>query len=65
MRKSGHLVPAFESGNQAMHYDTWFSAKVREAMTSARPRFPHLEAMAQVNARLAEKRAARAGPSMG
>ncbi len=54
------LVSEFETDDQARHYDAWFRAKVREAMTSARPRIPHDEAMAQVDARLAEKTAARA-----
>jgi len=56
------LVSEFETDAQAKRYDQWFRGKVREAMTSAKPRVPHDEAMARVQAKLAEKRAARAGP---
>ena len=56
------LVSEFETDDQAKSYDRWFRAKVREAMTSAKPRVPHDEAMARVKATLAEKRTVRAGP---
>ena len=58
------LVSEFETEDQAKSYQVWFNAKVREAMNSAQPRVPHDEAMARVEARLAEKRAACAGPSV-
>ncbi len=58
------LISEFETEDQASLYDTWFRAKVREAMTSDKPRVPHDEAMAEVEARLEEKRAARADPPL-
>lgn len=40
-------------------YDTWFRAKVREAMDDPRPRVPHAQAMATVQAVIDAKRRAR------
>jgi hypothetical protein len=56
------LVSEFETADHAKSYDAWFRSKVREAMTSDRPRVPHDAAMALVNAALDQRRAARAGP---
>ncbi len=58
------LISEFETEDQASRYDVWFHAKVCEAMNSDKPRVPHDEAMAKVEARLAEKRAARADSSL-
>jgi hypothetical protein len=54
------LISEFETVDQAKSYDRWFRAKVRDAMNSSRPRIPHDEAMARVEAILVEKRSARA-----
>ena len=48
------LISEFETEDQASRYDAWFRAKVREAMTSDKPRVPHDEAMARVEAGLEE-----------
>jgi len=58
------LVSEFETEAQAKSHDRWFRAKVREAMTSAKPRIPHKEAMTRVEDLLAKKRATRAGPTV-
>ncbi|HEY5106358.1 MAG TPA: hypothetical protein VII73_06225 [Caulobacteraceae bacterium] len=58
------LVSEFETDEEAKSYDRWFRGKVREAMTSAEPRISHGEAMARVEAELAAKRTARAGPAV-
>ena len=54
------LISEFETEAQAASYDRWFRAKVAEAMSSDQPRIPHDEAVARVEALLAETRAARA-----
>jgi len=64
MVKLDPLVSEFETDDQAKSYDRWFRAKVREAVTSGKARVPHDEAMAHMKARLAQKRAGRARPSM-
>lgn len=58
MWKIGPRVQELEIDDQARRYNTWFRANLRDAMKSAGPRIPHEEAMAEVNARLAEKGAA-------
>lgn len=57
------LISEFETQEQAASYDLWFRAKVQEALDSSKPRIPHDEAMARVNALLEAKRVARAGRS--
>ncbi|KPW63214.1 hypothetical protein ALO80_200073 [Pseudomonas caricapapayae] len=59
------IVSEFETQEQADSYDRWFRAKVQEAMNSTKPRLPHDEAMAKVQAALAERRKARANNSLG
>lgn len=54
------LVSELEFKEQAVGYDRWFRAKVREAMVSGSS-VPHDQAVAKISALLAEKRAARAG----
>jgi len=58
------LVSEFETDEQAESYDAWFRAKVLEAMNSSKPAIPHDEAMARVRAKLAQKKAARAGSAL-
>jgi hypothetical protein len=60
MSRLDPLVSEFETDEQADSYNRWFEAKVLEAMNSSKPRIPHDEAMARVEAMLAEKRKARA-----
>lgn len=57
------IVSEFESEEQAASYDRWFRAKVLEAINSTKPRLPHDEAMAKVQAALDERRKARATPA--
>lgn len=59
------IVSEFATDKEAVSYDRWFQAKVREAMNSARPRLPHDEAMAKVQAELDTRRKARAARALG
>ncbi|MHB1669232.1 type II toxin-antitoxin system RelB family antitoxin [Thiomonas sp.] len=59
------IVSEFATDKEAASYDRWFRAKVREAMNSARPRLPHDEAMAKVQAELDTRRKARAARALG
>ncbi|WP_300726916.1 stability determinant [Pseudomonas sp.] len=58
------IVSEFETDEQAASYDQWFRAKVLEAMNSDKPRLPHDEAMAKVQAALEERRKLRANHSV-
>ncbi|HBX57748.1 stability determinant [Pseudomonas sp. UBA2684] len=58
------IVSEFETEEQAASYDRWFRAKVLEAMNSNKPRLPHDEAMAKVQAALEERRKVRANRSL-
>jgi len=58
------IVSEFETDEQAASYDQWFRAKVLEAMNSDKPRLPHDEAMAKVQAELEERRKLRANHSV-
>ncbi len=54
------LISEFETEAEAASHDRWFRAKVAEAISSGQPRIPHDQAVARVEALLAEKKAARA-----
>jgi len=41
-------ISEFETQQQADSYDSWFHAKVQEAMASSKPRVPHDQVMAQM-----------------
>jgi hypothetical protein len=58
------IVSEFETEEQAASYDRWFRAKVLEAINSTKPRLPHDEAMAKVQAALEERRKIRANRSL-
>ncbi len=58
------IVSEFETEEQAASYDRWFRAKVLEAINSTKPRLPHDEAMAKVQAALEERRKVRANRSL-
>lgn len=58
------IVSEFETEEQAASYDRWFRAKVLEAIDSTKPRLPHDEAMAKVQAALEERRKVRANRSL-
>jgi hypothetical protein len=58
------IVSEFETEEQAASYDRWFRAKVLEAINSTKPRLPHDEAMAKVQAALEERRKIRANCSL-
>ncbi len=58
------IVSEFETEEQAVSYDRWFRAKVLETMNSSKPRLPHDEAMAKVQATLEERRKVRVNPSL-
>ena len=54
------LLSESETDYQAASHDRWFRGKVREAMTSPKPRTHHDEAMVRVDTLLARKRSQRA-----
>lgn len=50
----GGLPPFLVSSPE--QYDTWFRAKVREAMEDTRPRIPHAQVMADIKERLSKNK---------
>ena len=58
------IVSEFETEEQETSYNQWFRARVEEALHSEKPRLPHDVAMAKVQAKLEERRKARANPSL-
>lgn len=64
VRQLSPIVSEFETEEQVANYDRWFRAKVLEAMNSTKPRLPHDEAMAKVQAALEERRKACANRSL-
>lgn len=63
--KLSPIVSEFETQEQVDSYDSWFRAKVQEALDDPRPGVPHDKAMAKLDALLAEKRAMRSKRAMG
>jgi hypothetical protein len=57
-------IPESASQADSASYDSWFRAKVEEAINSSQPRSPHEEAVRRVDALLEEKRKARVGRSL-
>ena len=43
-------VSEFETEEKAASYDTWFCAKVKEAIDDPRPGIPHDQVMAEMDA---------------
>lgn len=58
------IVSEFETEKHETSYNQWFQAKVEEALHIGKPRLPHDAAMANVRARLEERRVARANGSL-
>ena len=54
------LISEFATQADADSYDTWFRAKVQEALGSKKPYLPHKVAMTNVRAMLESKRRNRA-----
>lgn len=50
-------VSEFETQDQADSYDLWLRAKVQAAIDDSRPRIPHDQVMARMDARIAELKA--------
>ncbi len=59
MTKLSPIESEFETTEAAAAYDIWFRAKVQKALDSTEPLIPHDAAMAQLDARIEAKRAAR------
>lgn len=59
------IVSEFETQEAADSYDVWFRAKIQKSMENKEPKIPHDQAMAQVEAELKKRRAARANRSLG
>lgn len=54
MAKLDPIVSEFDTTEEAEAYDVWFRAKVREGLADARPLVPHDEAVARIDAVLAD-----------
>ncbi len=50
------IVSEFETTEQAVSYDLWFRAKVKDALESTKPRIPHDQVMAEMRALIESKR---------
>jgi len=48
------IVSEFETTEEAEAYDAWFRAKVQASLDDPRPRIPHDEVMARMDAIIAE-----------
>jgi hypothetical protein len=44
------IVSEFQTAEDAASYDLWFRAKVQEALDSKKPRTPHDQVMAEMEA---------------
>ena len=53
------IVSEFETEDQAASHDRWFRAKVQEAIDSKKPRIPHAQVIAQMEAIIARAEAPR------
>ena len=58
-------ISEFATEDEAARYDSWFRAKVQEAIDSEKPRIPHEEAVARMTAMLDARKAARTSRSVG
>jgi hypothetical protein len=54
MPKLDPIVSEFETTEEAEAYDAWFRAKVQASLDDPRPRIPHDEVMARMDAIIAE-----------
>jgi hypothetical protein len=54
MAKLDPIVSEFETTEDAEAYDAWFRAKVQASIDDNRPRIPHDEVMARLQAIIAE-----------
>jgi hypothetical protein len=57
MTKLSPIESEFETAEDAEAYDKWFRAKVQTALDSTKPLIPHKRAMAELDARIAARRA--------
>lgn len=53
------IISEFETEEQAASYDHWFRAKVQEAIDSKKPRIPHDQVMAEMDALISQAEARR------
>lgn len=53
------IISEFETEEQAASYDHWFRAKVQEAIDSKKPRIPHDQVMAEMDALISQVEARR------
>jgi hypothetical protein len=54
MTKLSPIVSEFETTEEAEAYDAWFRAKVQASIDDPRPRIPHDDVMAKLDAIIAE-----------
>lgn len=57
--KSSPTESEFETQEQVDSYDRWFRAKVEAAMNGVKPRIPHEQVIAEIQARLDAKHKVR------
>ncbi len=55
------LVSEFETEEQETSYTTWLKAKIQASLSDPRPNIPHDEAMAEMDAIIAEAEAKASG----
>ena len=53
------IISEFETEEQAASYDHWSRAKVQEAIDSKKPRIPHDQVMAEMDALISQAEARR------
>lgn len=51
------IISEFETEEQALSYDRWFRAKVQEAIDCKKPRIPHDQVMAEMDAIISQAEA--------
>jgi len=55
----------FETNEQAASYDRWFRAKVQTSLADPRPRIPHDQVVAEMDALIKQAEARQSGPKRG
>lgn len=59
MGKLDPIVSEFETEEEAQAYDAWFRAQVEAGLGSIKPRIPHAEVMARIDAIIEKHRRAQ------
>lgn len=59
MGKLDPIYSEFETEEEAQAYDAWFRAQVEAGLASTKPRIPHAEVMAKIDAIIEKHRRAQ------